>query len=124
MVLVLSRGKLLPEGLPPGRKGWSELHRELDVSYCRLVTICYRQHHQTNEGLREIGAHQFPPFRRAPVIRGDLDIVEYTIPSTIPHDPSLWFVLEFGLVIHKIYNVATGSSAGRPWGIRARIAKK
>ena len=32
-------------GCLPSPQGLLQLHRELEVGYCRLVTINYRQHH-------------------------------------------------------------------------------
>ena len=88
----------------PGRqRGLFQLHRELEVAYCRLVTISTDNITQTNEFRSGVGAHW--PFlsdaRR--VVQKDLDIAEYTDPLHNPMIPHV-IVLEPGLVIYKIYN--------------------
>ena len=56
MVLVLSRG-----GFCPNERGQAEglvqLHRELEVAYCRLVTISTDNITETNEYRSGVGAH-------------------------------------------------------------------
>ena len=102
MVLVLSRG-----GYCPKDRRHSELlvqlHRELEVGYCRLVTISTDNITLTNEYRSGVGAHW--PFlsdtRRS--VQKDLDIAEYTDPDHDPMIPHV-IVLEPGLVICKIYN--------------------
>ena len=102
MVLVLSRGGYCPKDRRQ-HEGLVELYREIEVGYCRLVTISTDNITETNEFRTGIGAHW--PFlsdvRR--VVQQDLDIAEYTDP---PHNPMIpyVFVLEPGRVIHKIYN--------------------
>jgi peroxiredoxin len=102
MVLVLSRG-----GYCPKDRRHSELlvqlHRELEVGYCRIVTISTDNITLTNEYRSGVGAHW--PFlsdtRRS--VQKDLDIAEYTDPDHDPMIPHV-IVLEPGLVIYKIYN--------------------
>src|SRR5260221_3912029 len=48
MVLVLSRGGFCPKDRRQAER-LVELHRELEVAYCRLVTISTDNIHQTNE---------------------------------------------------------------------------
>jgi peroxiredoxin len=102
MILVLSRGGYCPKDRRQ-HEGLVELYREMEVGYCRLVTISTDNITETNEFRTGIGAHW--PFlsdvRR--VVQKDLDIAEYTDP---PHNPMIpyVFVLEPGLVIHKLYN--------------------
>jgi peroxiredoxin len=102
MVLVLSRGGYCPKDRRQ-HEGLVELYREIEVGYCRLVTISTDTLVETNEFRTGIGAHW--PFlsdaRR--VVQKDLDIAEYTDPDHNPMIPYV-FVLEPGLVIHKIYN--------------------
>jgi hypothetical protein len=73
-----------------------ELYREIEVGYCRLVTISTDNITQSNEFREGVGAHW--PFLSdaGRVILHDLDIAEYMIPHTI--------VLEPGLIIYKVYN--------------------
>jgi peroxiredoxin len=84
-------------------EGLVELHRELEVAYCRLVTVSTDNITETNEYRSGVGAHW--PFlsdvRR--MIQKDLDIAEYTDPAHNPMIPHV-IVLEPGLVIYKIYN--------------------
>jgi peroxiredoxin len=101
MVLVLSRGGFCPKDRRQ-HEGLVNLHRELEVAYCRLVTISTDNITETNEFRSGVGAHW--PFlsdtRR--VVQKDLDIAEYTDPI---HDPMIPYtlVLEPKLTIYKIY---------------------
>jgi peroxiredoxin len=101
MVLVLSRGAFCPKDRRQA-EGLLQLHREMEVGYCRLVTISTDNITQTNENRSGIGAHW--PFLADPrrIIQKDLDIAEYTDPVNNPMIPHV-IVLEPGLVIHKIY---------------------
>ncbi len=102
MVLVLSRG-----GFCPKDRRQAELlvqfHREMEVGYCRLVTISTDNLAETNEYRTGVGAHW--PFLSdvGRTIQKDLDIAEYTDPE---HNPMIPYtlVLEPGLIIFKIYD--------------------
>jgi peroxiredoxin len=102
MVLVISRGGYCPKDRRQA-EGLVQLHRELEVGYCRLVTISTDNITETSEYRTGVGAHW--PFlsdvRRT--VQKDLDIAEYTDPDHNPMIPHV-IVLEPGLVIHKIYN--------------------
>jgi peroxiredoxin len=102
LILVLGRGGYCPKDRRQA-EGLVELHRELEVAYCKLVTITTDTIIQTNEYRSGVGAHW--PFlsdaRR--VVQKDLDIAEYTDPVNNPMIPHV-IVLEPGLVIYKIYN--------------------
>lgn len=102
MVLVLGRGGFCPKDRRQA-EGLLQLHREMEVGYCRMVTITTDSITQTNEYRSGVGAHW--PFlsdsRR--IIQKDLDIAEYTDPVHNPMIPHV-IVLEPGLRIHKIYN--------------------
>ena len=102
MVLVLGRGGFCPKDRRQA-EGLLQLHREMEVGYCRLVTITTNNITQTNENRSGIGAHW--PFLSDPrrVVQKDLDIAEYTDPVHNPMVPHV-IVLEPGLVVHKIYN--------------------
>jgi peroxiredoxin len=102
MVLVLSRGGFCPKDRRQA-EGLVQLHRELEVSYCRLVSISTDNITETNEYRTGIGAHW--PFLSdaGRVVQKDLDIAEYTDPAHNPIIPHV-IVLEPGLVIYKIYN--------------------
>src|SRR5271156_1779010 len=87
MVLVLSRGGFCPKDRRQSEL-LVELHRELEVGYCRLVTISTDNITVTNEYRTGVGAHW--PFLSdvARTIQKDLDIAEYTDPDhnqMIPH---------------------------------------
>ena len=77
MVVVLSRGSFCPKDRRQA-EGLVELHREMEVGYCRLVTISTDDLAETNEYRMGVGAHW--PFlsdaRR--IVQKDLDIAEYT----------------------------------------------
>ena len=102
MVLVLGRGGFCPKDRRQA-EGLLQLHREMEVGYCRMVTITTDTIAETIEYRSGVGAHW--PFlsdsRR--IIQKDLDIAEYTDPVHNPMIPHV-IVLEPGLRIHKIYN--------------------
>ena len=102
MVLVLSRGGYCPKERRQD-EGLVKLYRELEVAYCRLVTISTDNIVETNEYRSGVGAHW--PFLSDPGrnVQKDLDIAEYTDPAHNPMIPHV-VVLEPSLVIHKIYN--------------------
>src|ERR1700758_1330305 len=62
MVLVLSRGAFCPKDRRQA-EGLVELHRELEVSYCRLVTISTDNITETNEYRSGVGAALAVPVR-------------------------------------------------------------
>ena len=102
MVLVLSRGGFCPKERRQ-HEGLVQLHRELEVAYCRLITITTDNIIETNEFRSGVGAHW--PFLSDPrrVVQRDLDIAEYTDPLHNPMIPHT-IVLEPGLVVYKVYN--------------------
>jgi peroxiredoxin len=102
MIVVLSRGGFCPKDRRQA-EGLLELHREMEVGYCRLVTISTDNLSETNEYRGGIGAHW--PFLSDPgrVVQKDLDIAEYTDPTNNPMIPHT-IVLEPGLVVYKVYN--------------------
>ncbi|MGZ3456769.1 MAG: redoxin domain-containing protein [Polyangiales bacterium] len=101
MVLVLSRGGYCPKERRQ-HEGLLQLHHEMAVGYCRMVTISTDNLLELGEFRSAVDAHW--PFlsdqRRT--IQKDLDIAEYTDPK---HDPMIphTIVLEPGLVVHKVY---------------------
>src|SRR5258708_20714484 len=101
MVLVLSRGGF---GLKDRRQaeGLVALHRELEVGYCRLVTISTDNITETNEYHTGVGAHW--PFLSdvGRAVLKDLDIAEYTDPLHNPMIPHV-IVLDPKLIIYRIY---------------------
>lgn len=102
LVLVLSRGGFCPKDRRQ-HEGLTHLYREMQVGYCRLVTISTDNLLQTNEFRSGVGANWVflsDPGRK---LQKDLDIQEYTDPDHNPMIPHT-LVLEPGLRIHKIYN--------------------
>jgi peroxiredoxin len=101
MVVMLSRGSFCPKDRRQA-EGLVQLHREMEVGYCRLVTISTDNLLETNENRAGIGAHW--PFLSDPrrIVQKDLDIAEYTDPTHNPMIPHV-VVLEPGLVIYRIY---------------------
>src|SRR6201999_4441621 len=73
MILVLSRGGFCPKDRREGG-GLVQLHREMEVGYCRLVTISTDNLIATNEYRTGVGAHW--PFLSdaGRVVQKDLDI--------------------------------------------------
>jgi peroxiredoxin len=102
MALVLSRGAFCPKDRWQA-EGLVRLHPEMEVGYCRLVTISTDNITQTNEFRSGVDGHW--PFLSDPgrVVQKDLDIAEYTDPTHNPMIPHT-IVLGPGLVIYKIYN--------------------
>jgi len=102
MVVVLSRGGFCPKDRRQ-HEGLVQLHREMQVGYCRLVTISTDNLLETNEFRAGVGAHWTflsDPGRK---VQKDLDIAEYTDPQHNPMIPHT-LVLEPGLRVYKIYN--------------------
>ena len=95
MVLVLSRGGFCPKDRRQ-HEGLLHLHREIEVGYCRLVTISTDNITETKEfriGRRRALAF---PVRPGTHVQKDLDIAEYTDPVHNPMIPHT-IVLEPGL---------------------------
>jgi peroxiredoxin len=87
MVLVLSRGGFCPKDRRQA-EGLVELHRELEVGHCRLVTISTDNLTETNEYCSGAGAHWTFLSDAGRMVQKDLDIAEYTDPlhnPMIPH---------------------------------------
>ena len=101
MIVILSRGAYCPKDRRQ-HEGLLQLHREMEVGYCRLVTISTDNITDTNEFRTGVGAHW--PFLSDPrrIIQKELDIAEYTDPQHNPMIPHT-IVLEPGLVIYKVY---------------------
>jgi len=101
MILVLGRGGFCPKDRRQ-HEGLAELHREMEVGYCRLITITTDNITETNEFRSGVDAHW--PFLSdaGRKIQKDLDIAEYTDPQHNPMIPHV-IVLEPGLLVHKIY---------------------
>src|SRR5579862_4182709 len=73
MVLVLSHGGFCPKDRRQA-EGLVQLHREIEVGYCRLVTISTDNIIETNENRSGVDAHW--PFLSdaARIVQKDLDI--------------------------------------------------
>ena len=101
MILVLSRGGFCPKDRRQ-HEGLVQLYRELEVGYCRMVTISTDNITATNEFRKGLDAHW--PFLSddGRTVQKDLDIAEYTDPIHNPMIPHT-IVLEPGLVVYKIY---------------------
>ncbi len=101
MIVVLSRGAFCPKDRRQA-EGLLELHREMEVGYCRLVTISTDNLATTNEYRSGVGAHWTFLSDAGRKVQKDLDIAEYTDPT---HDPMIphTIVVEPGLIVFKIY---------------------
>jgi peroxiredoxin len=101
MILMLSRGMFCPKDRRQ-LEGLVQLHREIEVGYCRLVTISTDNLLETNEARSGAGAHW--PFLSdaGRKVQQDLDIAEYTDPHHNPMIPHT-LVLEPGLIVYRIY---------------------
>jgi peroxiredoxin len=101
-IVVLSPGGFCPKDRRQA-EGLIQLHREMEVGYCRLVTISTDSLTETNEYRSGVGAHWPFPSDAGRVVQKDLDIAEYTDPVHNPMIPHV-VVLEPDLIIHKIYS--------------------
>ena len=100
-MLVLSRGGFCPKERRQ-HEGLLQLYREMQVGYCRMVTISTDNLLATNE-FRSVWAQWTflsDPGRK---LQEDLEIAEYTDPDHNPMIPHT-LVLEPGLRVFKIYN--------------------
>jgi peroxiredoxin len=101
MIVVLSRGGFCPKDRRHA-EGLLQLHREMEVGYCQLVTISTDNLAETNEYRSGVGAHW--PFLSdaGRIVQKDLDIAEY--PDTV-HNPMIphVVVLERDLIIYKVH---------------------
>jgi peroxiredoxin len=102
LVLVLSRGGFCPKDRRQ-HEGLLQLHREMQVGYCRLVTISTDNLLETSEFRNGVGAHWTFLSDPGRMVQKDLDIAEYTDPAHNPMIPHT-LVLEPGLRVYKIYN--------------------
>ena len=102
LILVLARGGYCPRDRRQC-ENLLELHREMEIGFCRLVTISTDNLLVTNEFRSGVGAHWTFLSDAGRVVQKDLDIAEYTDPA---HNPMIPYtiVLEPGLVVFKIYN--------------------
>ena len=102
MIVALSRGGYCPKDRRQS-EGPIALHREMEVGYCRLVTIGTGNLLETNEYRSSLAAHW--PFLSDPARKAqkDLDIAEYTDPTHNPMIPHT-IVLEPGRIVFRIYN--------------------
>jgi peroxiredoxin len=101
MVLVLARGGFCPKDRRQ-HEGLLQLHREMQVGYCRLVTISTDNILDTNEFRTGVGAQWTFLSDPGRTLQKDLDIAEYTDPDHNPMIPHT-LVLEPGLRVYKIY---------------------
>ena len=102
LVVILSRGGFCPKDRRQ-HEGLLQLHREMQVGYCRLVTISTDNLLATNEFRSGVGAQWTflsDPGRK---VQKDLDIAEYTDSEHNPMIPHT-LVLEPGLRVYKVYN--------------------
>jgi peroxiredoxin len=102
LILVLGRGGYCPKDRRQSEL-LVDLYREIEVGYCRLVTITTDNISDTTEYRAGVGAHWTFLSDVGRTVQKDLDIAEYTDPHHNPMIPHV-IVLEPGLVVYKIYN--------------------
>jgi len=102
LVLVLARGGYCPRDRRQ-HEGLVQLDREMQVGYCRMVTISTDNLLESNEFRLASGARWTFLSDPGRSIQKDLDIAEYTDPIHNPMIPHT-LVLEPGLRVYKIYN--------------------
>src|SRR6201996_3594470 len=86
MILVLSRGGFCPKDRRQA-ENLVQLHRELEVGYCRLVTISTDSLMETNESRTAVGAQWSFLSDAGRRVQKALDIAEYTDPTHNPMIP-------------------------------------
>jgi peroxiredoxin len=101
MIVLLSRGAFCPKERRQ-HEGLLQLYREMEIGYCRLVTISTDNILELNEFRAGVGAHWHFLSDPRRIVQKDLEIAEYTDPTHNPMIPHT-IVLEPGLVIYKIY---------------------
>jgi peroxiredoxin len=101
-VLVPSRGGFCPKDRRQ-HEGLVQLYREMQVGYCRLVTISTDSLIETNEFRSGVGANWTFLSDAGRTVQKDLEIAKYTDPDHNPMIPHT-LVLEPGLRVYKIYN--------------------
>ena len=119
MVLVRSRGSYCPKDRREA-EGLVQLHREMEVGYCRLVTISTDSITETNEYRSGVGAHW--PFLSDPrrLVQKDLDIAEYTDPTHNPMIPHTIVLSVREDVRANSRRTGLACAAQRVWNARAR----
>ena len=113
LVLVLSRGGFCPKERRQ-HEGLLQLHREMQVGYCRLVTISTDNLLETNEFRTAVGGgwtFLSDPGRR---VQKDLEIAEYTDPDHNSMRSLTRSCSNRGCASTR-FITATGFSGGRPW---------
>ena len=99
--LMLSRGGYCPK--EHQQHAWmAAMEGEIEVSYCRLITISTDSVLASNEWKHRLGAHWVFLSDEDRLVQRDLDIAEYTDPEHNPMIPHTIF-LEPGLIVHSIY---------------------
>ena len=83
MIVVLGRGGYCPKDRRQA-EGLVELHREMEVDYCRLVTISTDNITETNEYRSGVGAHCLSSRIRGALYRRISTSPSTPIPRTIP----------------------------------------
>jgi peroxiredoxin len=101
LILVLGRGGFCPKDRREA-EGLVQLHREMEVGYCRPVTISTDNLVETNEYRAGVDAHWTFLSDAGRMVQKDLDAAEYTDAAQNPMIPHT-LVLEPGLVVYKIY---------------------
>jgi peroxiredoxin len=102
LVLVLSRGAFCPKDRRQ-HEGLVQLYREMEVGYCRMVTLTTDTLMELNEFRSGVGAHWTFLSDPARKVQKDLDIAEYTDTAHNPMVPHT-LVLEPGLKVFSLYN--------------------
>jgi peroxiredoxin len=101
MILTLARGNYCPKDHQQHLE-LAAFYPKVAVAYTQMATISSDTDHGSKEFRASVGAQW--PFLSDPerIVQKDLDIQEYTDPENDPMIPHT-FVLEPGLVIHKVY---------------------
>ena len=102
MALMLARGGYCPK--EHAQHAWlADMQGEIEVGYCRLVTISTDGVLGSKEWRQRLGARWHFLSDEKRVVQQDLEIPEYTDPVHNPMVPHTIF-LEPGLVIHAIFD--------------------
>jgi peroxiredoxin len=101
LVLVLARGGFCPKDRRQHER-LLQLHREMQVGYCRLVTVSTDNLPETNGFRNSVGARWTFLSDAGRKVQRDLDLAEYTKPEQTMVSHTL--VLEPGLRVYRIYD--------------------
>jgi peroxiredoxin len=101
MILALSRGCFCPKDRRQA-EGLVELHRKMEVGYCRLVTISTYNLAATNEYRSGVGVHWTFLSDAGRKVQKDLEIAEYG-------DPWSFYIFQLNCFMQRMFHSRRGT---------------